>query len=279
MASYNQPNLSQAQKAKDKVMFKQENFICEDLASSVADLLAVDPSEFEREYSNTILDELSNGFGKRSLNVFAGPSGSGKSGTLLNLAYNFAESHDKVCYISFENDYNIDAERLQEMQKIYDKKVEFAYFNYLELELSNYDVSKKRLHDMFGRYKYVFLDAYQNVYDTDNDDGASLHKSGNQLMKDLAKIAHESDVIFFLTWQMAKGAKAKSKEEQSEEDMSFSMGITRYASTIWIIDQRKCKDSEDLNWTIKLEKSRYKGKIGKIRKIYDKDLKCLYLSL
>ena len=217
--------------------------------------------------------------GKKSLNIFTGPSGSGKSGILLNLAYNFAESHDKVCYVSFENDLATDAERLQEMRKTYGKEIEFDYFNYLDLELSNYDVSKKRLHDMFGRYKYVFLDSYQNVYDTDNEEGASLHKSGNQLMKDLLRIAREHGTIFFLTWQMAKGAKAKSKEEQSEEDISFSMGVTRYAHTIWIIDQRSAKDSNDINWTIKLEKSRYKAKIGKIRKVYDKELKCINLSL
>ena len=133
MSTYNQPNLSQAQKAKDKVMFKQENFICEDLALKIHDLLNINPSEFEREYSNTILDELSNGFGKKSLNIFTGPSGSGKSGILLNLAYNFAESHDKVCYVSFENDLATDAERLQEMRKTYGKEIEFDYFNYLDL--------------------------------------------------------------------------------------------------------------------------------------------------
>lgn len=269
-------NVSQAQENIDKMKFKMQNHISPDLAMNVQDLNDVDPNEFVKEQSNSRLDDLSGGFAQKSINVFAACSGSGKSNLLLHLAYRFSITHDSVCYISFENALPVDAERMQQMSKMYQQKGNFDYFNYTDLELKGYDVSKKWLKELFKQYKYVFLDSYQIIYDTEDADGARMHTNGNALMDELRKIAYDNNSMFFLTWQMARGAKAKSKEEQSEDDLSYSLGVSRYAITIWIIDRRITNNK--INWTIKLEKTRVTGEQDKLITLYDNDLKSFYIS-
>ena len=258
-------------KLLEKTRFSFENPINKEIALTVNDLLSIDIEIFRKEHSNTILDDLCFGFAQKSLNIFAGASGSGKSLLLLHIAYNFALTHDKVCYISFENDIDTDIARIHEMVNTYGGKSNLNYYNYTMLSNAGYGVTKKDIYKLFEDYDYIFLDEFQIVFDSNNaEDGAGMHVNGNKIMKELYNISISNNKIFFLTWQLARGAKAKTKEEQCTDDISYSIGVIRYAKTVWIIDSRPCKKEECPSWTIKLDKTRNEGIQGKIVSVYDR---------
>ena len=245
----------------------------------VEDLTSLDFSNYIKFYTNTKLDGiLVDGFNPRSINILAGRTGSGKSLALLHLAYRLSITNKSVCYISFENDIYTDAERLKEIDKTYIEKGNFDYYNYLELEALGYGVDKKNIVELFKKYKYVFLDAYQLLCD-DLSDGASMHAAGNVLMKELHKLTLKHDITFFLSWQLTRGAPNDIKEIEVD-DMSFSMGINRYATTVWAIAKVVREEDSKIFWNIRLIKSRAKYDATKtIISMYSRDNKCVSLTL
>lgn len=269
--------ISKAEELVNQLKFKMENPISEDLAMHVKDLLDLDLSEYVKVFTNTKLDSvLYEGFNPRSINIFAGRTGSGKSLALFHLAYRFSITNDSVCYISFENDIYNDAERMQEIDKTYIEKSNFDYYNYLQLEALGYGVDRKSIVELFKNYKYVFLDAYQLLTD-DLEDGASMHATGNVLMKELHKISLKYGITFFLSWQLTRGAPSNIKEIEVD-DMSFSIGVARYASSVWAIS-KEVDDNLNVNWRIRLIKSRAKYNDNKtIISMYSKTYKCVSLA-
>lgn len=269
--------MSKAEELVKQLKFKMENPISEDIAMNVRDLLDLDLSEYIKVFTNTKLDSvLVEGFNPRSVNIFAGRTGSGKSLALLHLAYRFSIVNESVCYISFENDIYNDAERMREIDKTYVEKGNFDYYNYLELEALDYGVEKRNIVELFKKYKYVFLDAYQLLCD-DLEDGASMHAAGNVLMKELHKLSLKFGITFFLSWQLSRGAPSDIKEIEVD-DMSFSIGVARYASTVWAIS-KEVDDNLNINWRVRLIKSRAKYNDNKtIISMYSKTNKCVSLA-
>ena len=270
--------MSEAEDKKQKILFKLKNPISSDLAIKATELINLDLSDYVKIFTNTKLDKiLIEGFNPRSINIFAGRTGSGKSLALLHLAYRFAVNNDKVCYVSFENDIYTDAERLKEVSKTYIERGNFDYFNYFALEAGGYGLDKANLIETFKEYKYVFLDAYQLVCD-DLSDGASMHAAGNVLMKELHKLTLANDITFFLTWQLTRGAPNDIKEIEVD-DMSFSMGVSRYATTVWAIAKTIREEDDKLFWNIRLVKSRAKYDDKKtIISIYSRNNDCISLT-
>lgn len=270
--------ISKAEELVNQLKFKMENPISQDIAMHVEDLLNLDLSEYIKVFTNTKLDSvLIEGFNPRSINIFAGRTGSGKSLALFHLAYRFSITNDSVCYISFENDIYNDAERMQELSKTYIEKGNFDYYNYLELEALGYGVDRKSIVELFKNYKYVFLDAYQLLTD-DLEDGASMHATGNVLMKELHKISLKYGITFFLSWQLTRGAPTDIKEIEVD-DMSFSIGVARYASSVWAISKEQSEKSENVLWRIRLIKSRAKYNDNKtIISMYNKNNNCVCLT-
>lgn len=269
--------MSKAEELVKQLKFKMENPISQDIAMHVEDLLDLDLSEYIKVFTNTKLDSvLIEGFNPRSINIFAGRTGSGKSLALFHLAYRFSITNDSVCYISFENDIYNDAERMQELSKTYIEKGNFDYYNYLELEANGYGVDRKSVVELFKNYKYVFLDAYQLLTD-DLEDGASMHATGNVLMKELHKMSLKYGITFFLSWQLTRGAPSDIKEIEVD-DMSFSIGVARYASSVWAIS-KEVDEKSNVNWRVRLIKSRAKYNDNKtIISMYSKTNKCVSLA-
>lgn len=267
------------EKKKFDKEIEKDKIITIDDAMSIEEMVSYDISQFKKELSNTRLDKLCGGFSRNGVHVFAGGSGSGKSYLLMHLAYRFSITHDKVCYFSFENDLEEDIERMHEIKGQYFEKGSFDYYNYQDLLSKGKVYKNDELMELLKHYDYVFLDAFQIVYDTASQEGAGMHTIGNAIMTELTRLAIENHLIIFMTWQLQGKATKQSKEDMSIEDMSYSMGVSRYAKTVWIIDNRPCKeDKNEKNWTIKLDKTRSKGERGKLITLYDNTLKAFYLS-
>lgn len=221
--------------------------------------------------TNSVLDRyFEEGFTTSSVNVIAGGTGDGKSLCLIHLAYRASYDH-KILYISCENSIQTDSKRFDKIKETYEEYNEdnITYINVLDkLENENTETKPAEILQLInsGKYDMVFLDSYQVLFDAEASDGATLYKIGNTIMKALYGCSVKSNVAVFITWQLAR-IKVESIEDIDENDISQSMGIARYANTMFVIRRSK-KNLK--NWKIKLIKSREDfNPIGSIELMYN----------
>lgn len=206
--------------------------------------------------TNSILDlHFEEGFMIPSVNVIAGSTGDGKSLMLLHLAYRASVDH-KILYVSCENSIQTDYKRIKKIRQTYgdinDNNI--TYINILDQEFEkDTRVKDKDIIDLIvnGNFEMIFIDSYQIMFDK-GEDGASLYKVGNELIKTVYGAAVESNTAVFLTWQLVR-AKVDKIDDIDENDISQSMGIVRYATSMFVIKRNKKKKND---WKIKLIKSR-----------------------
>lgn len=215
------------------------------------------PSFVYVKTNSTIDYYFEKGFILPSINLVTGSTGDGKSLTLLHMAYCASKSH-KILFISCENSLQTDFGRMAKLKKIYKN---YNEDNILYINAHDYnnnkdlpDVKPSSIHELLktGMFDMVFIDSYQVLFDTEAEDGAKMHEVGNNIMKTLHSISVSKKIAVFMTWQLAR-IKVKSIDEIDENDISQSIGVARYASTMFVVRHDK-KNQKD--WRIKLIKSR-----------------------
>lgn len=260
MATQEEFRKQRLEELKKNVMTTQERKInrLSDNLETIPERVARGIPELNFTYTNSALDRyFVRGFTTPSVNVIAGGTGDGKSLCLLHLAYLSSYDH-KILYISCENEITVDLKdrvsKIKERYKYYNED-NITYINVLDkLENENTDTKPAEVLQLInsGKYDMIFLDSYQVLFDTEASDGASLYQIGNTIMKALYGCSVKSKVAVFITWQLAR-IKVDSIDDIDENDISQSMGIARYANTMFAIKRSK---KQLKNWKIKLIKSR-----------------------
>ena len=243
-------------KQLDKIRRLANNNVADHLQTVIErEQEGIPPIEYIK--TNSVLDIcFEEGFMIPSVNVIAGSTGDGKSLALLHLAYRASLEH-KVLYISCENAIQTDYKRINKIRKTYgdinDNNI--TYINILDQEFEkDTKVTEKDVLNLIikGDFEMIFIDSYQVMFDTDAEDGASLFQIGNKLIKLVYSAAVASNTAVFITWQLVR-AKIDKIEDVDENDISQSMGIARYATSMFVIKGNKKKSTD---WKIKLVKSR-----------------------
>lgn len=221
-------------------------------------------------------DSLTGGILKGAVTVIAAPTGNGKSFVSAHLASALSREH-AVLYFSFDNNAITDKTRfrqivennlygvcpdnicypLDEMNKI--KSVD-VLINFLK------ELQKENL------FEIIFIDGLDKLSieksENNEENGASLHQEGNELIDDLINVIKENNTsCIVMTWQLKSGTKSKDIYSVNSDDCAKSIGISRYAEEFFIVKKDFDKNHNLSNWSIKIDKSRNTedGKIIDIR--------------
>lgn len=241
MADFLSPKIDR-QKETQKIKNNDKKDITEYPLETLEDLDNREPLEFIK--SNTIFDLMIGGFEKRSFTVIAAQPGHGKSLMCLSLALEISAKF-RILYVSYENDGRIDYERAERLKTDYYNSAKLDNISYVDvndIETSeNIDFQLKDVEALIatGRYDFIFLDGIQNAVDTD-DEGGSMFADGNNIAKRIIQAAKAFKRPVIATWQLGR-IKVKNIEDIEMSDISFSMGLVRYPTSVIALLQENKK--------------------------------------
>ena len=222
------------------------------------------------------VDRILDGVEECELVVVTGPTGQGKTSTLLHVTRELARVNTKCLWFSYEMSYAQLINKMAEQKNIY----EF----YVPKEIINNHIDFIERKIMEGRAKYdirtIFIDHLSMLYSLDKFSRGNASLELGDIVAKIKNMALRHGVIIFL---VAHAKKVEAGQEIFLEDIRDSGHIANLADTV-ITVQRVPNDykegdrrigqlgEHDNRIRIKVEKNRRKGTRGALLAKYENGL-------
>lgn len=194
------------------------------------------------------------GFRCGELVVVSGPTGHGKSTLLQSFTYDFNEKDVSCLWFSYEVGVRDLVKRFT---------VDMPSFTLpLKTVESNFKWLKQRVWESIAKHdtKVVFIDHLHYLLDMAYLAKVNTSLAIGMLMRDLKKLAVETDTLIFLVSHLSK---TKLEEEPDLDDIRDSSFIGQESDIVLVIYREKSNGEYGKSW-VKVAKNRRNGTIGSV---------------
>jgi len=228
--------------------------------------------------------KLSGGFGYGELEIFAAPSGGGKSIFLQNLAMNMSVLNGlDVVYISLELSEELVANRIDCMMveqsrekfksnvEFYSHKIRNDYQNAGRMTIKRMPETTTRAADIraylkeyeikFGKRPNVLCVDYIDLLGTDRADASDMFNKDKFVSEELRALAHEYNLLCISASQLNRGA--VGSEDPTNANIAGGISkINTADNVIFIINNQMLRDRGEIQ--LKMAKTRNSGGVDQI---------------
>jgi replicative DNA helicase len=194
------------------------------------------------------------GFRCGELVVVSGPTGHGKSTLLQSFTYDFNEKKTNCLWFSYEVGVRDLVKRFE---------IDMPSFSLpLKTVESNFKWMRQRIWESIAKFdtKVVFIDHLHYLLDMNYLAKVNTSLAIGMLMRDLKKLAVETDTLIFLVSHLSK---TKLEEEPDLDDIRDSSFIGQESDIVLVIYREKIGGDYGRSW-VKVAKNRRNGTVGSI---------------
>lgn len=194
------------------------------------------------------------GFRCGELVVVSGPTGHGKSSLLQSFTYDFNEKDISCLWFSYEVGVRDLVKRFT---------VDMPSFTLpLKTVESNFKWMQLRIWESIAKFetKVVFIDHLHYLLDMSYLAKVNTSLAIGMLMRDLKKLAVETDTLIFLVSHLSK---TRLEEEPDLDDIRDSSFIGQESDIVLVIYREKSNGEYGKSW-VKVAKNRRNGTIGSV---------------
>jgi len=195
-----------------------------------------------------------NGFRRGELVVVSGPTGHGKTTLLQSFTYDFSEKNIPCTWLSYEVG-------VRDLVNRFPNKIPTFTLPLKTVE-SNFKWLEQRVWESVAKYntKVIFIDHLHYLLDMNYLARSSTSLAIGMLMRNLKKLAIETDTLIFLVSHLSKTRLEDTPDLDDIRDSSF---IGQESDIVLIIYRAK-KDAQYASSWLKIAKNRRNGTVGAV---------------